>query len=279
MTSKSRVFTQLFKQKSHAIYWCYLIQLIVSLILSLFSLIFRSDSTTIYENHHITFSSGHSTFGDFNLTVFLCFISFVFLVNFIYLCLDLWQTEKLNHNQSWRLIPIKDWQFYLLNIASSIATFIYLLVLQAITSLIFFIIATLTSKPLRQLIQIMHDEIKGPLITVDNLGGLIGIFCLIILILATIQSVIGFASFSTKAMINLLPNGNKAGIMILRFILIVIVAGLLIQLEANISDAFWPKTATSNNFLLIANLECIGFTIITGCCNCWLFERFIEAKQ
>ncbi len=279
MTSFGTFFRELFKEKSKSTYLVYLIQLAAAVVVTLL-MMFNGD----------LFSSNRSQLAGVNVNGFCVFIisivatflGFSLLAEPIYLLMTSYRNEKINRSQTWRLVPMSDTKIYLCNTLSSFASYIYLGILQLLTSLIGGFLVYIGSGNVRKGVAEMFDELAKHGANA-NWGQfwlfMFEFFVLAILIGLFWYVVVSFYHFTYRAIIDFLPQSNKFILFLIRAAVLIIVIILVYQVIAKFSQLFDVLDISNEAMLGTAILEFFIFDLLFGGLNLWLIDKFVEAKQ
>ncbi|MDF7638947.1 hypothetical protein PT285_05980 [Lactobacillus sp. ESL0791] len=256
MQLSTKIFKMLFKDKFKTVNWFFMVQLLAATAMTLPSpeMIFN------------------------NLAAIFLFLSFVF--DALYLIFSSLRSEKLNSNQTWRLIPVNDRQFYLANILSSLMSYIYFGIIQIITYLALIVLQDITSNFILQDIKTLGNIIKDV-----GVAETIGFLALIVLIGLTFYLPVSLIDFSGEAIGDFLPtNSGKFMINLIRIIILVIICWIGFQVFIHL---VWPiieresfrEIALNLGEYLPGNLTAFLITdIILLVTNLLLITKAVEAE-
>lgn len=212
------------------------------------------------------------------LTFIVLFLMLCFLTAPVYLVMTSWKNEKINRDQTWRLIPISSGKFYLSNTLSSFAAYIYLEIMQLVLMLVGFFGVYLASSEVRKGVSEVIAEATnnnaeyGMLVEYLIIGLLLNLFWYVM---------ISFYHFLSRSVIDFLPTAsNRFVIFIIRVLVLVVVIYALYFVSIGLSDLFiHPLTDPGESFeLLMTIVIFILFNVIFGGLNVLLINKFVEAK-
>ncbi|WP_301049252.1 hypothetical protein [Lactobacillus intestinalis] len=272
MTSFGTLFRQLFLQKSRSAYLIFGIQFLAAFVLTILTL-----GSAGLNNPKIDQTAINTVAGAF-LTFIVLFLMLCFLTAPVYLVMTSWKNEKINRDQTWRLIPISSGKFYLSNTLSSFAAYIYLEIMQLVLMLVGFFGMYLASSEVRKGVSEVIAEATnnnadyGMLVEYLIIGLLLNLFWYVM---------ISFYHFLSRSVIDFLPTAsNRFVIFIIRVLVLVVVIYALYFVSIGLSDLFiHPLTDPGESFeLLMTIVIFILFNVIFGGLNVLLINKFVEAK-
>ena len=272
MTSFGTLFRQLFLQKSRSAYLIFGIQFLAAFVLTILTL-----GSAGLNNPKIDQTAINTVAAAF-LTFIVLFLMLCFLTAPVYLVMTSWKNEKINRDQTWRLIPISSGKFYLSNTLSSFAAYIYLEIMQLVLMLVGFFGVYLASSEVRKGVSEVIAEATnnnaeyGMLVEYLIIGLLLTIFWYVM---------ISFYHFLSRSVIDFLPTAsNRFVIFIIRVLVLVVVIYALYFVSIGLSDLFiHPLTDPGESFeLLMTIVIFILFNVIFGGLNVLLINKFVEAK-
>lgn len=272
MTSFGTLFRQLFLQKSRSAYLIFGIQFLAAFVLTILTL-----GSAGLNNPKIDQTAINTVAGAF-LTFIVLFLMLCFLTAPVYLVMTSWKNEKINRDQTWRLIPISSGKFYLSNTLSSFAAYIYLEIMQLVLMLVGFFGVYLASSEVRKGVSEVIAEATnnnadyGMLVEYLIIGLLLNLFWYVM---------ISFYHFLSRSVIDFLPTAsNRFVIFIIRVLVLVVVIYALYFVSIGLSDLFiHPLTDPGESFeLLMTIVIFILFNVIFGGLNVLLINKFVEAK-
>lgn len=272
MTSFGTLFRQLFLQKSRSAYLIFGIQFLAAFVLTILTL-----GSAGLNNPKIDQTAINTVAGAF-LTFIVLFLMLCFLTAPVYLVMTSWKNEKINRDQTWRLIPISSGKFYLSNTLSSFAAYIYLEIMQLVLMLVGFFGVDLASSEVRKGVSEVIAEATnnnadyGMLVEYLIIGLLLNLFWYVM---------ISFYHFLSRSVIDFLPTAsNRFVIFIIRVLVLVVVIYALYFVSIGLSDLFiHPLTDPGESFeLLMTIVIFILFNVIFGGLNVLLINKFVEAK-
>jgi len=272
MTSFGTLFRQLFLQKSRSAYLIFGIQFLAAFVLTILTL-----GSAGLNNPKIDQTAINTVAAAF-LTFIVLFLMLCFLTAPVYLVMTSWKNEKINRDQTWRLIPISSGKFYLSNTLSSFAAYIYLEIMQLVLKLVGFFGVYLASSEVRKGVSEVIAEATnnnaeyGMLVEYLIIGLLLNLFWYVM---------ISFYHFLSRSVIDFLPTAsNRFVIFIIRVLVLVVVIYALYFVSIGLSDLFiHPLTDPGESFeLLMTIVIFILFNVIFGGLNVLLINKFVEAK-
>lgn len=280
MTSFWTLFREFFREKSKSAYWLLLINVIAALaatVIMFVSLRNEGQATIDFGNY--------KTDASMLTAVSMAFAGmmavFAGLIDFAYLIMTTVTNEKINRSQTWQLIPISNGKMYVGNTLSSLASLVYLGIMQLIISLIFGLIAYFSNSLLRKELstefahtQFNFSDFASPILLIALTTILVTLFW---------YEIVSFLHFITRTVIDFLPSANKFVLLIIRlvvFVGVVYFLGFLIEMLGDVYGNINYFTADSSTyswfweqvtFLLILDL-------IIGGLNYLMINKFVEAK-
>lgn len=272
MTSFGTLFRQLFLQKSRSAYLIFGIQFLAAFVLTILTL-----GSAGLNNPKIDQTAINTVAAAF-LTFIVLFLMLCFLTAPVYLVMTSWKNEKINRDQTWRLIPISSGKFYLSNTLSSFAAYIYLEIMQLVLMLVGFFGVYLASSEVRKGVSEVIAEATnnnaeyGMLVEYLIIGLLLNLFWYVM---------ISFYHLLSRSVIDFLPTAsNRFVIFIIRVLVLVVVIYALYFVSIGLSDLFiHPLTDPGESFeLLMTIVIFILFNVIFGGLNVLLINKFVEAK-
>ena len=272
MTSFGTLFRQLFLQKSRSAYLIFGIQFLAAFVLTILTL-----GSAGLNNPKIDQTAINTVAAAF-LTFIVLFLMLCFLTAPVYLVMTSWKNEKINRDQTWRLIPISSGKFYLSNTLSSFAAYIYLEIMQLVLMLVGFFGVYLASSEVRKGVSEVIAEATnnnaeyGMLVEYLIIGLLLNLFWYVM---------ISFYHFLSRSVIDFLPTAsNRFVIFIIRVLVLVVVIYALYFVSIGLSDLFiHPLTDPGESFeLLMTIVIFILFNVIFGGLNVLFINKFVEAK-
>lgn len=215
MTSFGTLFRQLFLQKSRSAYLIFGIQFLAAFVLTILTL-----GSAGLNNPKIDQTAINTVAAAF-LTFIVLFLMLCFLTAPVYLVMTSWKNEKINRDQTWRLIPISSGKFYLSNTLSSFAAYIYLEIMQLVLMLVGFFGVYLASSEVRKGVSEVIAEATnnnaeyGMLVEYLIIGLLLNLFWYVM---------ISFYHFLSRSVIDFLPTAsNRFVIFIIRVLVLLFV--------------------------------------------------------
>ena len=278
MTASWTLFKQLFKQKSKSVYLLLIIQLITAFVLTLFGII-NSDDLSHAEFIGVPMQNKLLIY---IMTFVMCFLMLSVFTSFAYFIMTSWKNEKISRSQTWQLIPISSKMLYIINTLTSFVSFIYLSILQALVGIIgafiFYVGSNEVRKGVANLISIMNKEHMWSQIDWRTICE--GIVLVLLLGLAWYIAV-SFYHFSTRTIIDFLPDkAVKLTAIIVRIVMLVVIVWLLSEF-LNVTAAIYENQFIIKNFgsdMNAAIVDFLLFDIIFGGINIVLVKKFVEAK-
>lgn len=282
MTNFWTVFKTLFKEKSKSTYLVFGIQALAVIAI----LVISAFSGTDLSNAQIAEVKVPVLIGIIDLFCAGMFTS-SFIAEPVYLLMTSWKNEKVNRSQTWRLTPISDSQFYIANTVSSLASYIYLGILQLAVGLVAALLTYLSSSDIRKGVAIALNEIQKPGHTLDiNWFACFEMVIAVILVGLFWYIIVSFYHFVTRSVIDFLPaTNNKFILFIVRVITLIAVIYVLYWVIRAVSELGNPLYAVlgsddfSTGSVGVVVIMLLIFDAIFGGLNLWLFNKFVEAKQ
>ncbi|MDF7682710.1 hypothetical protein PT287_04115 [Lactobacillus sp. ESL0679] len=274
MAAFERLFTELFKQKCKKAHVIILLQFLSAFVTTVFA----------YFEGNMIVSGSERKIDLFLPFLFIFFFAFSFLFLLIYLIITSFQTEQINHSQTWRLAPLSDANIYLDNTLSSFVNFIYLALLQVISSIILFGISYLANKRIKNGWDNMMAIIRKGNQSNATIADLLGIALITILLGLLVYLVISFLNFSSQAIVDFLPAvSSKLVVTIIRLILIIAIMWLLTEIYQFIKPVITSPLSYMLGVEHLTIWPAVGlFTVldvVLAAINMFLVSRFFEAKQ
>lgn len=283
MTSFWKFFKELFKQKNRTAYLIFLIQLAAAVVITVISII---TGNLVVTNNDTLAGVRINTFTTIILGITFSFGGFSAIAQPIYLLITSWKNEKINRSQTWRLAAISDNKFYLANLLSSFASYIYLAVMQLIVVLLACGITYISSNNVQKGVAKIFYEMGRSHVEFDWGPGLRFLLELVILIILAGLAwyiTISFYHFAYRSVMDFLPIKNKLVLFLVRLITLIVVIYLISQVVNVIINGLvtliaWDSNDFSNS-LGGAIIDFLIFNMIFGGLNMWLINSFVEAKE
>ncbi|WEV37979.1 hypothetical protein OZX58_04310 [Lactobacillus sp. ESL0680] len=136
MTNCTKLFDVILKQKRKSIYLLFGIQLLAALVIAVGNW-FSHNGMQVYF-YHLAMTDFLPQWGIFT-------IALSFLCQLILATIIIFQMQQNCTSQTWRLIPVSDTNFYLVNLLSALVSMIYLAVLQLLGLICIFGLSFMTS--------------------------------------------------------------------------------------------------------------------------------------
>lgn len=275
MTKSSSLFLQFFKKKSYWVHTIILIQFISVIFGALFFFLKN-------ETGDVIGGSDPTVINRSLLALTKAFIISFPFANIVYLLISIWQNEKINRSQTWRLAAISDSKFYLDNSLSSFISYLYLLFLNLLEITILFLMTFVCSKGIRKAFNYSFQNFIKDMAS-WNWEYLFNWALLVILFGLSCYLIVSFLNFSSRSLIDFLP-GIKSTIAVnfIRFLLIIIISWLLYKIINSIGpivDIYNGVASAADINLRRVILEYFGFDLIILLVNTFIFSKFVEAKQ
>ncbi|MDF7638948.1 hypothetical protein PT285_05985 [Lactobacillus sp. ESL0791] len=225
MQLSAKIFKMLFKGKLKTVNWFFIVQILAAITLTL---TFRPISEMFFNNFAAIF-----------------FVS-SFILEALYLIYSSLRAEKLNSNQTWRLIAVSDGQFYLANILSSLMSYIYFGIIQIITFFMLIMLQDVKTNFVLQDIKTIRNIIKDV-----GVSETIGVLFVIVLIGLTFYLFVSLIDFSSEAIVDFLPiSSGKFMVNLIRIIILVIICWIGFQ----VYNLVWPIIARESLSEIALNL-------------------------
>lgn len=283
MTSFWTLFKGFFREKSKSAYWLLLINVIAALATTVIMFIsIRNDGQPTVNFGDYTAESSVITVGSMTFAGMMA--AFAGFIDFAYLIMTTVKNEKINRSQTWQLIPISNGKMYVSNTLSSLASLVYLGIMQLVIELILGLLTYFSNSLLRKEIStaLTHSkfnfsDIVFPILITITITILVSLFW---------YEIVSFLHFITRTVIDFLPSANKFVLLMIRLVVLVGVVYFLAFLVQMLGDVYnnFSYFATDNGtgsmysdflepttFLLILDL-------IIGSLNCVMINKFVEAK-
>lgn len=275
MTKFKDLFARMAKAKMRNIYLLVLIQLVTSLIITVWTLITNSGFT-----------------GDAGLlSWFIIMMTLMPFIDFAYVFISTWQNEKEFDSQTWRLIPISSTKFYIANISSAIVNGLYLVLLQIVMGIVAFIPAIFDHNIRFNFWQIsnsLNKEMAGSnfwakFFDAFPIGIIISEFVALLLFAFLVYSIVATIDLSSKTILDFLPEKHSK---LVRAIVIIVLTFILIIATSNILNMLFQMDPTqalsgvvrSYSSIWIPNLYLLIFSLIFSAINIWLLAKYHESK-
>ncbi|WEV70193.1 hypothetical protein OZY43_04350 [Lactobacillus sp. ESL0785] len=269
-----RLFAELFRQKCKKANLMLLLQFLVAVLITIFSYF---QGNIIVNDHEQKIML---------LIPLLCaiFFAFSFVFLLVYLIITCSQNERINRSQTWRLVPLSDEKIYLVNILSSFVSFIYLGILQVITSIVLFGIGYLFNKQMKDGWDSFISGFKHVNQSTNSLLDLLGLIILVMLVALLAYLLVSFLNFASQSIMDFLPAvSSKFIVTLIRLILIIAIMWLLVQIYSFLKPIisspfdfiFDGKAVNTGSASGILALIDIVFLAV----NMFLISKFFEAKQ
>ncbi|WEV50318.1 hypothetical protein OZX69_04980 [Lactobacillus sp. ESL0731] len=270
MTSFGQLFEELFRSKSKKLLQIIVIQLIAAAILA-GVMTFRA----IAIHGDPFFTTFHSFL--FNLTRVVMWTGFIVVLGSLIGTVS--DTEKINRSQTWRLVPTTENNIYLSNVASSLAAFAILVLLEFVCGIGPVLLQYLVSGQRSLLVSFFSDMAK--------LGWLkwLQIIAVLILIVLAIYFTVSFLNFSSQTIVDFLPHlSGKLTLTIVRVIIILLICWLGVSATNTLLPIF--KLPFELMYVGAAKLKLLSsisilviFNIFVGAIDLLLINKSFEAKQ
>lgn len=274
MTSFNTLFNRMFQEKSRAVYLIYLIQLFASLcftILAIFSSNSNLSNVVIYDEK-----------ANINIVIIflLLFAGMVimtsFLANFAYWIVSSVKNEKINRSQTWRLTPISDTKFLLSNFGTAFLSYIWLVILEVLTTVIAFL-PMLSNSEVRSAFGKLNYRLDA-----QDWWTLLGVLVMVILLGYAWYATVSLINLSSHSVMDFLPSGSSKFIMfIIRVVIIIAVIWLLayaVSTLDNAIDNIWINGSNDLSMGLVL-IEFLVFDVIVTLLDILLLNKFVEAKH
>lgn len=283
MTSFRKLFKELFKQKNKTAYLIFLLQLAAAIVITLISIV--TGNLVVTDNNTLA-GVKVNIFTAIVLGITFSFGGFSGIAEPVYLLMTSWKNEKINRSQTWRLAAISDGKFYLANLLSSFASYIYLAIMQVVVVILACGITYISSNNVRKGVAKIFHEMGRSHVEIDwgpGLRFLLELLLLIILAGLAWYIAISFYHFAYRSVMDFLPVNNKLVLFLVRLITLIVVIYLISQVVNVITNGLitliaWDSNDFSNS-LMGAIIDFLIFNLIFGGLNVWLINSFVEAKQ
>ena len=275
MTSFKNLFARMSKAKMRNIYLLVLIQLVSSLLITIWSLItssgFRGDAGL--------------------LSWFIIVMTLMPFIDIAYVFISTWQNEKEFDSQTWRLIPISSTKFYIANISSAIVNGLYLVVLQLAMGIVAFLPAVFDHNIRFNVWQISNavgKEVSGgnywaKFFEAFPIGILLSEFIAFLLFAFLIYSIVATIDLSSKTILDFLPERHSK---IFRAIIIIVLVFVLLIASGNVMNMLYQMDPAhvmtgeirSYSSVWFTNFYLLIFSLILSGINIWLLAKYHESK-
>ncbi|WP_297820497.1 ABC transporter permease [uncultured Lactobacillus sp.] len=275
MTSFKNLFARMSKAKMRNIYLLVLIQLVSSLLITIWSLItssgFRGDAGL--------------------LSWFIIVMTLMPFIDIAYVFISTWQNEKEFDSQTWRLIPISSTKFYIANISSAIVNGLYLVVLQLAMGIVAFLPAVFDHNIRFNVWQISNavgKEVSGgnywaKFFEAFPIGILLSEFIAFLLFAFLIYSIVATIDLSSKTILDFLPERHSK---IFRAIIIIVLVFVLLIASGNVMNMLYQMDPAhvmtgeirSYSSVWFTNFYLLIFSLIFSGINIWLLAKYHESK-
>ena len=273
----NRYFTVLFRLKTKWISLLLIIQTVASFAMTFFN----------YNNGHVYIN--RQIFSNFFTLWLAIFIVQAWLFTGIFYLTTCFQNERVSGNQTWRLIPIDDKKFYFDNILSSFAALLFFVILEIICTLILSVVTfTFDSQFHSSLIELFADIGRHlQQVDLEIMFNFFGALMMIILCAFFGYFIISFLNYSSRALLDYLPQAlSKAYFRIIAVLVIILVAWLAIKASnIGLQIISFPfrfmlgETTGTNDDLAIALLLMLLINILFWFFDTILFSKFFEARE
>lgn len=265
-TTLPELSRQMFKQKSKYVYLMIILQVISTVILSIYELS-QENSSGIEDILRIFYHISYLM---------------MILLDIVFCGLMCWQNEKMNLSQTWRQVLITSIKFYLANIISTLVGCIYYLfaVQMIFNCLLSF---PKINQPILDVLGITAGY--NPNLIMKVITSILFLFLVVI----TISTFVSFTNFITKIIVDVLPVKSTIWIRMLAIgILVVIAAYIAFQMndhfESFLMTRIGKQLVDQNhletfNSLEAVDIEFIIISIILGGLDLFFISRFIEPKK
>lgn len=272
MTPATHLFKELLKRKIQRVNVIVTIQFVSAIALAFFT------------NFSINSGMVHTRLtnpADFLTEILACFGSLFFVFGLILFLLTISQNERLNRDQTWRLIPITDGKFYIENIFSSFISLIYFVLVNVIIAIILLLICVLFNSKFRQDLGInIHPSLEFFYVIIVAI-----LSCFFMFLIAS------FLNFSSIAISDFLPQGsNRTILFLVRVLIIIVIIGFIWKINSVFSfyDFFTGnfslvnlKVTPLNSLVELENLMIVLFVIdlVILALNLFLINHFSEPEK
>lgn len=272
MTPATHLFKELLKRKIQRVNIIVTIQFVSAIALAFFT------------NFSINLGMIHTRLtnpADFLTEILACFGSLFFVFGLILFLLTISQNERLNRDQTWRIIPITDGKFYIENIFSSFISLIYFVLVNVIIVFILLLICVLFNSKFRQNLGInIHPSLEFFYVIIVAI-----LSCFFMFLIAS------FLNFSSIAISDFLPQGsNRTILFLVRLLIIIVIIGFIWKINSVFSfyDFFTGnfnlvnlKVTSLNSLVELENLMIVLFVIdlVILALNLFLINHFFEPEK
>lgn len=275
MTSFNTLFNRMFQEKSKSVYLIFLIQAFASLCFTIIGF--------VSENGTPEFVNGKDTSSVNVIVAFLAVFAVMmlitsFIADFVYWIISSIKNEKINHSQTWRLIPVTDTKFLLSNFGTAFLTYIWLGILEAVT-IIVTLLPMLSDQDVRKAIgqASIHLSARDWQEMLASLG-------LIILIGYAWYAIVSLLNLASRSIIDFLPGGSsKVLTFIIRVVVIIAIIWILGHAASIIFSVLgeFSPFAVNNYDIDYATtlLQFLVFDVVITLIDIFLLNKFVEAKQ
>ncbi len=221
----------------------------------------------------------------FSTAIVLCFLLYIMT------CID---TERINSNESYRLIPLSDIKYYLGNLLSSVTSFLYFIVIEIICFVIFAGATYTLDQKFQSDVNTFFNRFDSPGFfgapkDVRAVAWIaVNLIIFLILLAFLIYFFISFLNLSSRAIIDFLPGfPSKTFLTISRLFIIVLLCWIFSKI-ANFVGEFYQTPldlfltglqGESLNLLALSNLGMLVFTLLFLAINLVLFTNFFEPNE
>lgn len=268
-----RSFTELFKLKIKNTHLWFICQLIGSFALTFFNYIHDK-------------SLQNASFTATWLTNFL-YLTFLFIG--IYYCITCITHEKVNRNQTWRLIPMSSSGLYADNMLSSFVSVAFFCILEIISNIIFLLITMLVDRQFAKEVIKSFQYANADVSKIDFqiVSSILSLVFILILLGFLFYFIVDFLNFSSRSIADFLPGSNgQAYIRVIIILLIILIAWTIINTNNFIAsivlyplsflrgDLFSDNHTLSNIIILL-----ITFNVVLAIINLFSYNKFFEASE
>ncbi|MDF7668304.1 hypothetical protein [Lactobacillus sp. ESL0703] len=275
MTNCTKLFDVMLKQKRKSIYLLFGIQLLAALVIAVFNW-FNHNAMQVYF-YHLAMTDFLPQWGIF-------VIALSFLCQLILATIIIFKMQQNCTSQTWRLIPVSDTNFYLVNLLSALISMIYLAVLQLLGLVCIFGLSFMTSSSFHNdFLQEFHQEsqiISWNGAAATRLIELIGLVLLLVIVSLLVINLICFCWQIISAAFN-----GKSNSVILMLLWLLFLSGICRPLLTTLN--FLPQALNHPlNFIagqyLTGVHSTVSFLLLIGilllAINLYLINKVVEAK-
>lgn len=268
-----RSFTELFKLKIKNTHLWFICQLVGSFALTFFMYIHDSNGQ-------------NNSFISNWLTNFL-YLTFLFIG--IYYCITCITHEKVNRNQTWRLIPMSSSGLYADNMLSSFVSVAFFCILEIISNVIFLLVTMLVDHEFAKAVIKSFQYVNANISKIDFqiTSNLLSLTFVLILLGFLFYFIVDFLNFCSRSIADFIPGSNgRTYIRVIIILLIILIAWTIINTNSFIASiVLYPLSFLSGDLFsdnhTLSNIIIIllTFNVLLAIINLFSYTKFFEANE